>query len=145
MKQIIKHKKKILAIIVKNAIKNKKKGIQFFSPNNFTQQLGLFNHQSGKIIKPHTHNKFVRKINKTTEVLFILDGVLRVDFYKNKKEYLYSKIVKKNDLIILNEGSHGFKVIKKVKMFEVKQGPYYKKVDKIKFEAVDEKKDKIKK
>ena len=145
MKQVIRYKKKILGIIVKNATKNKKEGIQFFSPSNFTQQLGLFNHRTGKTIKPHTHNKFIRKINKTTEVLFILDGVLRVDFYKNRKEYLYSKIIRKNDLIILNEGSHGFKVIKKVKMFEVKQGPYYKKVDKIKFEAVDEKKVKIKK
>ena len=62
MKQIIRYKKKILAIIVRNAISNKKKGIQFFSPNNFNQQLGLFNHESGKVIKPHSHNKFIRKI-----------------------------------------------------------------------------------
>ena len=145
MKQIIKYKKKILAIIVKNAISNKKKGIQFFSPNNFNQQLGLFNHETGKIIKPHTHNKFIRKINKTTEVLFILSGKLRIDFYKDSKNYLYSKILKKNDLVILNEGSHGFKVLEKIRMFEVKQGPYYKKSDKVKFKPIDENKVKIKK
>ena len=134
MKQIIKYKKKILAIIVKNAISNKKKGIQFFSPNNFNQQLGLFNHETGKVIKPHTHNKFIRKINKTTEVLFILSGKLRIDFYKDSKNYLYSKILKKNDLVILNEGSHGFKVLEKIRMFEVKQGPYVGEKDKERFD-----------
>ena len=63
MKHLVKYKNKILAIIVRNAIKSKKKGIQFFSPSSFTQQLGLFNHQTGKMIKPHTHNKFIKAIN----------------------------------------------------------------------------------
>ena len=42
-------------------------------------------------------------------------------------------------------GGHGFEILEDSEMIEVKQGPYYKKVDKIKFEAVDEKKVKIKK
>ena len=45
---------------------------------------------------------------------------------------------------MLSNGGHGFKVIKDVKMIEVKQGPYSLSMDKVKFEKVDEKKIKIK-
>ena len=72
-------------------------------------------------------------------------GELRVDFYNNKKKYLFSKILKKNDLIILNEGAHGFKVKKTLEMIEVKQGPYKLSKDKVRFKKIDENKIKIKK
>ena len=41
---------------------------------------------------PHKHQKRMTKILVTTEVL-ILKGILRVDFYKINKEYLFSKKV----------------------------------------------------
>ena len=72
------------------------------------------------------------------EVLIILNGKLRVDFYDNKK-YLFSKIIKKNDIIILNSGGHGFKVLETVEMIEVKQGPYNIKTDKKVFNSIDDK------
>ena len=53
--------------------------------------------------------------------------------------------MKKEDLIILNDGSHGFKVLKKCKLIEVKQGPFFKSLDKIRFKKIDEKKIKIQK
>ena len=142
-KKII-YKKKILAIII-NVKKINKSGVNFVSPKSFTHQVGFINLPTRHKIKPHTHKKFKRNINKTSEVLFIRNGVLRVDFYANNKKYLFSKILKTNDLIILNQGSHGFKVIKKCNLIEIKQGPYYDKLDKIRFKEIDEKKIKIKK
>jgi len=61
-----------------------------------------------------------------------------------KKKYLFSKIVKEKDIIMLVHGGHGFKVLKNVEMIEVKQGPYNLEKDKIKFDQVDEKKVRIK-
>ena len=58
---------------------------------------------------------------------------------------MFSKLLRKNDIILLVHGAHGFKVIKNVQMLEVKQGPYSAVKDKIKFENVDEKKIKFKK
>ena len=81
----------------------------------------------------------------TTEVIIILKGILRVDFYNDNEKYLFSKKVFANDIIMLSSGGHGFKVLKDVKMIEVKQGPYSLSKDKVKFEKVDEKKIKIKK
>jgi len=135
--------KKLYALIVRSRYK-KKKGVSFFTDNKATQQFGYMNHKKGYNILPHRHNKRFSKIFWTTEVIIILDGILRVDFYNDKEIYLYSKKLYKNDLIMLSAGGHGFKVLKDTKMIEVKQGPYSFKMDKIKFSQVDEKKIKIK-
>ena len=102
------------------------------------------NHNKGYIIKPHKHKKRATKIYYTTEVIIIFKGSLRVDFYDYKQKYLFSKIVNEKDIIMLVHGGHGFKVLKKVEMIEVKQGPYSIIKDKIKFEKVDEKQVKLK-
>ena len=144
MIDLIKYKKKLFAIIIKSN-KIKKNGTNFISPKNFTHQVGFINRPKGYFIKPHTHKNFPRKINNTSEVLFVKSGIIRVDFYSNKKKYIFSKLLKKEDLIILNDGSHGFKVLKKCKLIEVKQGPFFKSLDKIRFKKIDEKKIKIQK
>ena len=138
------HKNKLLALIVRGTYR-KKKGITFFTPNESTQQFGYMKHKKKHIIKPHLHKKRVTKISYTTEVILILKGVLRVDFYNYNKNYLFSKILKQKDIIMLVHGGHGFKVLKEVEMLEIKQGPYSLIKDKIKFENIDEKKIKIKK
>ena len=94
---------------------------------------------------PHKHQKRMTKILVTTEVLILLKGILRVDFYKINKEYLFSKKIFAGDIIMLVNGGHGFKVLKDVEMIEVKQGPYNLSTDKTKFNKIDEKKIKLKK
>jgi len=138
------YKKKLYAIIVKGKYRNKK-GLTFFTPNNATQQFGYINHKKDYIIKPHKHKKRLTKILTTTEVILILKGSLRVDFYTESKKYLFSKIINKGDIILLASGGHGFKVLKDAQMIEVKQGPYSLSKDKIKFKEVNEEKIKIKK
>ncbi len=140
----IEYKKKLLALIVRNKYRNKK-GITFFTPNKTTQQFGYMKHTKDHIIKPHKHKKRITKILSTTEVILLLKGSLRVDFYNEIKKYLFSKIINKGDIILLAYGGHGFKVIKNVEMIEVKQGPYSVIKDKVKFEQINEKKIKIKK
>ena len=134
----------MLALIVRGKYR-KRKGITFFTPNESTQQFGYMKHKRKHIIKPHLHKKRLTKILTTTEVILILKGLLRVDFYNNAKKYLYSKILKEKDIIMLVTGGHGFKVLKNVEMLEIKQGPYNLIKDKIKFENIEESKVKIKK
>tara|TARA_B100000586_G_scaffold245495_1_gene201022 strand:+ start:100 stop:498 length:399 start_codon:yes stop_codon:yes gene_type:complete len=128
----ITYKKKTLALIIKNKYL-KKRGINFFTNNNLSQQVAYLNHKKGHIIQPHLHKRRLKKIYDTSEVLVILDGSLKVDFYNNKKKYLFSKILSKNDIIILLTSGHGFKILKNCKFIEIKQGPYDVKKDKIKF------------
>ena len=128
----ITYKSKNLAIIIKGNYL-KKKGINFFTNPKINQQVAYMNHPKNHLIRPHTHKNSLRKIKGTTEVLIILDGVLKINFFNNKKKYIFSKIVKKNDIVILLTVGHGFEVKKNCKMIEVKQGPYSKIEDKLKF------------
>ena len=84
------YKKEKLALIVRSKYRNKK-GITFFTPENFTQQFGYIKHKKKHIIKPHVHKKRLTKVYYTTEVIIILKGILRVDFYTQSQKYLFSK------------------------------------------------------
>ena len=132
MKQKITHKNEVLALIIKNKY-IKKKGINFFTNNKLSQQVAYMNHKKGHVIQPHIHKKRLKKIYDTSEVLIILDGTMRVDFYDNKKKYLFNRKLIKNDIIILLKFGHGFKIDKNCKFIEVKQGPFDPKRDKFKF------------
>ena len=79
------NKKKLLALIVRGKYRGKK-GITFFTPNESTQQFGYIKHKKNHKIKPHLHKKRATKILYTTEVILLLKGVLRVDFYISKKK-----------------------------------------------------------
>jgi len=141
------NKKKLYALIVRNKFR-KKRGTNFFTDNKAFQQVGFIKQKKDYIILPHKHNKrkknAITKIDSTTEVLIILKGILRVDFYDNKEKYLLSKKLYTNDLIILLSGGHGFRILKDVEIIEVKQGPYFISQDKVKFDKTDESQIKIK-
>ena len=138
------HKKKLLALIVRGKYRNKK-GITFFTPSESIQQFGYMKHKKAYIIKPHLHKKRLTKIFYTTEVILLLKGIMRVDFYNQFKEYLFSKILKEKDIIMLVHGGHGFKILKDVEMLEIKQGPYNLIRDKIKFDNIGDNEIKLKK
>ena len=118
----IEHNDDLLAIIIKDSYS--KSGTSFFTPDHLTQQLAYMKKPTGTSIMPHVHNPVPREVNLTQEVLIIKRGVLRVDFYDNKKIYFGSHLLEKGDVILLIKGGHGFEVIEEVEMVEVKQGPY---------------------
>ena len=128
------NKGQTLAIILRTTYKEK--GINFFTPNEFSQQLAYMNHPSGYEIQPHLHNAVQREVQFTKEVLFIKSGKVRVDFYDDEKNYLESRILVSGDVILLAFGGHGFEMIDDTEIIEVKQGPYAGEVDKTKFEPI---------
>ena len=137
------HKKKLFALIVRSKFR-KKKGINFFTSKESTQQFGYMKHKRNYLIMPHKHNKRLTKILITTEVIILFKGILRVDFYNNKKKYLFSKKISKGQIIMLVSGGHGFKVIKDVEMIEITQGPFNPSKDKKKFKYIDDNKIRLK-
>lgn len=132
----IEYNGKLLGIIIRTEFK--KDGIAFFTPDDFSQQLGYMNRPNDYVIPPHVHNIVERKVDLTQEVLFVKSGKVRVDFYDNDKNYLKSRILVKGDIVLLAHGGHGFKMIESTEMIEVKQGPYCGEEDKVRFSPVDE-------
>ncbi len=108
-------------------------GIQFFTPNEFSQQLAYMNRPAGHIIDPHVHNPVLRSVEYTLEALFIRKGKVRIDFYDNDQSYLENRTLKTGDVILLVTGGHGFEMIEPTEMIEVKQGPYAGDRDKTRF------------
>ena len=71
-----------MAIIIRSNFSSE--GIEFFTPNDFSQQLGYMNRPAGYIIEPHVHNIVKREVELTNEVIFIKSGLVRVDFYDDE-------------------------------------------------------------
>ncbi|MES2431373.1 MAG: hypothetical protein V4556_10570 [Bacteroidota bacterium] len=124
------------AIIIRAQFK--KDGIDFFTPGDFSQQLGYMNRPKGYIIDPHVHNHIERKVTLTQEVLYVKTGKVRVDFFDDDQQYLESRIIYTGDVILLAAGGHGFEMLEDAEMIEVKQGPYCGDADKTRFSHVPE-------
>jgi len=135
------NKKELLAIIIKSNFEGEQ--IKFFTPDNFSQQLGYMNRPKGYIIPPHRHNIVPREVIHTQEVLFIKSGTVRVDFYDDEQVYFESRVLLKGDIILLAAGGHGFEMLESSEIIEVKQGPYIGERDKVRFEHIAQHKVKL--
>ena len=132
----VKKKNKLLAMIIRNDYSCE--GVDFITPNEYSQQVAYMHHPKGKVIDAHVHNLVHRNVVMTQEVLFIKKGILRVDFYDEYEDYLESRNLKTGDIILLVSGGHGFEVLEEVEMVEVKQGPYAGENDKRRFQRIEE-------
>lgn len=128
------YKKVLLAIIIRSNYKGN--GITFFTPTDFSQQLGYMNRPKGYIIEPHIHKHWERKVMFTQEVLVIKQGKVRVNFYNERQYYIESWIISTGDVILLAAGGHGFEILEDAEIIEIKQGPYNHKKDMVKFTNV---------
>lgn len=134
MLERIKHAERELAVIIRKTFFSS--GIEFFTPGNYSQQLGYMHRPKGYVIPPHVHNSVPRAVNMTQEVLIIRAGLVRVDFYSDEREYLTSRDLEAGDIILLASGGHGFEMLESSEIVEVKQGPYVGESDKTRFQGV---------
>jgi len=93
-------------------------------------------HSKNHIIKPHFHINRSKIIKQMSELLIIFSGQLKVFFYKKNNLRSKSVIINKKDMILLLSGGHGFKVLKKLEMLEIKQGPFIGEKDKKRLEKL---------
>jgi hypothetical protein len=134
MVEIIKYNELKLAIIIRASFKNS--GIEFFTDESDSQQLGFMTRQKGHVIIPHRHNLVERKVHLTQEVLFIKSGLVRCDFYNKNEVYVDSRVLGQGDVVLLSDGGHGFEILETAEIIEVKQGPYCGIEDKVRFNPI---------
>ncbi len=136
MVQKIINNNKLYSVILK--AEYEKDGIEFFTPDDFSQQLAYMKRDEEYIIPPHVHNQVQRDVFLTKETIFIRKGKVRIDYYDDDKKYFESKILETGDVVLLAFGGHGFKMLEKTEMVEVKQGPYVGEMDKTRFENIND-------
>lgn len=105
-------------------------GRNFLTDPKETLQIGTFGLDKGTTISNHIHNELERKISTTGEVLVVLEGKIKVSFYKKDLELLTEIIVNKHEAIAMYSGGHGIEILENTKFIEIKQGPYLESMDK---------------
>ncbi len=130
-------KGELLCVILRSNYNSDK--IKFFTPSNFSQQLGYLPHRKGDVIQAHRHVVRRREVHATQEVIFIKSGRVKVNLYDSEKNYVCSEVLDTGDIILLCGGGHGFEFLMDSVLIEVKQGPYIGEEDKERFTGVERK------
>ena len=126
--KIYDNNKNLLGIYINGQdFKNEK---NFLTDHSISFQVGTFNLDQGNVIQRHVHNKYERKIFKTSEALFMIDGKIKVDLYDIENEFIQTVIVEKGEIIVMLDGGHAIEILEDSKFVEVKQGPYDENSDK---------------
>jgi hypothetical protein len=102
----------------------------FHTPGDLPLQVGQVVYPAGGRIPPHAHRNFNRDIRGTTEVLIVQRGRVTLNLYAEDKAFLCSRVLEKDDVIVLVSGGHGFEFAEDTVLLEVKQGPYLSDHDK---------------
>lgn len=97
---------------------------QFLTPASATQQVGFVVYPAGGTIAPHRHRPIERRIVGTSEVLVVQTGRCEVDLFDTDGNHLATRELRRGDVIVLNGGGHGFRMLEDTVLLEVKQGPY---------------------
>jgi hypothetical protein len=131
MLENITHNGQILALIIRADFQTE--GIKFFTPANFSQQLGYMNRPKGFKVAPHIHNLVQREVQMTQEVLFIKRGRVQMDIFDLTNKFLSSHELAQGDVVLLASGGHGFTMLEETEIIEVKTGPHLGEIDKTRF------------
>lgn len=110
------------AVVIRSTAKVE--GIQFFSPSEYSQQLGLMTRPAGYIVPAHIHNQVERTIFQTQEVLLVRTGNCKIVLFGDDLKPKHEVVLSQGDVIFLATGGHSIEMLSECELLEVKQGPY---------------------
>ncbi len=120
MPRYIKLNDEILAIVI--FASEDVESIEFFSPPDFSQQIGLIHRKANYVVPLHKHNEISREVLRTQEVLVVRTGSCEITL---QKDSIREKVIlRSGDSILLASGAHEIRFIEDTQLLEIKQGPY---------------------
>lgn len=107
-------------------VKDMPQGKVFHIDKDYPLQFGTFFLPLGAILEPHIHKVRERHFNtKTIEFFYVVSGVMKATFYGLDKQKVSCQILKQGNWVMMFDGGHGFKILRKdTKFMEVKLGPF---------------------
>lgn len=122
MREILKDGKVVARHILESDIHE---GLNFYSNDEEFIQVGAWNYNEGKRLLGHIHNEVDRTINRTYEVLYVINGSLEARIYDMSENLLETFVVLKGEILVLLECGHGYTILSDdTKVIEIKNGPY---------------------
>lgn len=123
MQGTVTHNNQVIAHIFSKSLKAN--GVNFLTPDDYTLQLGLIEHQAGKIIRDHIHRQDIKyHVDTTQEFLYIEKGQVRIKLFSNEWETIAEFVLTGGDFILFVGGGHGLEILEDCRIIEIKQGPY---------------------
>lgn len=118
------YQKKLIAIVFPHDLTVDK--IKFFTQQENPFQIGLHQRPKGEILPAHIHRipKTI-KIRNIQELLYVQKGKIRVTLFTKEGKIIRKVDLCKDDSILLISQGHGVEILKKARIFELKQGPYF--------------------
>jgi hypothetical protein len=121
----------IIAVIIRAEFN--REGAEFFTPNEFSQQLGYMNRAKGYKVEAHTHKKVEGKVIPTNEVLYVKSGKIKISLYNSDHTFFEERTINCGDVILLATAGHSIEMLENSEVIEIKQGPASGGNDKINF------------
>lgn len=122
----------VIAIIVPQNSLNED-GANFITDEQSSMQLAVINRSAGLKDVRHFHPPFERVIKQTIECLIIVSGKIKITFYDQVNQYINDYCGQEGDVILFVSGGHSIEYLETTKLIEIRQGPYNKQMDKVRF------------
>ncbi len=110
-------------------------GLAFYSENEEFLQVGTWRYNSGHALRAHCHNTVPREINRTNEVVIVLQGSMAARIFDEQQQLVTTVTVGKGELLVLMNGGHDYTILEDdTRILEIKNGPFLgKDIDKTLF------------
>lgn len=112
----------LLAMVVSGGLGGE--GTCFLTDRREPLQVARMARPAGDVVAPHRHWPRRAQSLTTQEVLFVLKGRLRADFFTSAGVPVCSRFLGPGDVLVLLGGGHGLECLEDVDLWEVKTGPY---------------------
>lgn len=123
MSRTIEHDGVRLATLITTA--DRAAGLSFFSEDTDFIQVGMWRYDSGKHLQAHIHNVVPRTIDRTQEVICVLQGRVKSVVYTEQEQPCEEVVLETGDVLILLAGGHSYEILEDdTQVLEVKNGPY---------------------
>jgi hypothetical protein len=98
---------------------------EFVEGDELPFQVGYVVYPAGGVVAAHRHVPVERRLETTTEALFVKTGRALADFYGSDGGLLETHEIREGDFVLLLESGHGFRMQEDTVLIEIKQGPYF--------------------
>lgn len=121
----------LLAVYIDRKVLAATDGAQFHTTPEAQLQLATMSRPKGYVVKAHKHEGGARTVWQTQEVLVVVRGRLQITIYDRDGTFHSVVHVGDGEAILLVDGGHAVTVVEESVFFEIKQGPFLGKDDKV--------------
>jgi hypothetical protein len=98
-------------------------------------QVGTWRYDNGQQLRAHVHNIVPREIDRTNEVVIVLQGSMAARIFDEERHLVETVTVRHGEFLILMNGGHDYTILENdTRILEIKNGPFLgKEIDKTLF------------